>query len=230
MRVRCAACSQSAKCVFPRDTGPYIPNGSRRLKVNRLFLDDRCASRAVGHAMPPDFRRGRGLGPLAGVFTHQVPDRPATWRLFFEEVIRGTLYLGRTASMSLVFHRRIRRQSLGRFHSRAITEGVTTSLRLISVSVERRTLTRFRQSADTILDRWTGLVFVYTHGTTVPDDGGEPARCRSAWSPQVGGTQPLRRSGEQVSGGRAAGFGGDNVSGVMLTPRSFCGPWRGCGA
>ena len=55
----------------------------------------------------------------------QVFDRPATGRLFFEEVIRENLDLGRPSHVSLIFHRRITRQTPGRFRTRVITEGVT---------------------------------------------------------------------------------------------------------
>lgn len=60
----------------------------------------------------------------------QVLDRPATGRLFFEEVIRENLDLGRPSQVSLIFDRRITRQTPGRFRTRVITEGVTPSLHL----------------------------------------------------------------------------------------------------
>ena len=60
----------------------------------------------------------------------QVFDRPAMGRLFFEEVIRENLDLGRPSSVSLIFHRRITRQTPGRFRTRVITEDVTPSLHL----------------------------------------------------------------------------------------------------
>ena len=60
----------------------------------------------------------------------QVLDRPATGRVFFEEVIPETLDLGRPSQVSLIFHRRITRQTPGRFRTRVITEGVTPSLHL----------------------------------------------------------------------------------------------------
>jgi hypothetical protein len=60
----------------------------------------------------------------------QVLDRPATGRLFFEEVIRENLDIGRPAQVQLIFHRRVSRQTPGRFRTRVITEGVTPSLHL----------------------------------------------------------------------------------------------------
>jgi hypothetical protein len=58
----------------------------------------------------------------------QVFDRPATGRMFFEEVIRENLDIGRPAQVQLIFNRRVTRRTPGRFRTRVITEGVTPSL------------------------------------------------------------------------------------------------------
>jgi hypothetical protein len=58
----------------------------------------------------------------------QVWDRPRTGRLFFEEVIRENLDVGRPDQVQLIFDRRITRQTPGRFRTRVVTEGVTPSL------------------------------------------------------------------------------------------------------
>jgi hypothetical protein len=58
----------------------------------------------------------------------QVLDRPLTGRVFFEEVIRDNLDLGRPDQVSLIFDRRVTRRTPGRFRTRVITEGVTPSL------------------------------------------------------------------------------------------------------
>ena len=55
-------------------------------------------------------------------------DRPATGRVFFEEVIRENLDLGRPDQVQLIFGRRVTRRTPGRFRTRVITEGVTPSL------------------------------------------------------------------------------------------------------
>jgi hypothetical protein len=64
----------------------------------------------------------------------QVLDRPATGRVFFEEVIRDNLDLGRPDKVGLVFNRRIiargRRKTPGRFRTRVLTAGVTPSLHI----------------------------------------------------------------------------------------------------
>ena len=58
----------------------------------------------------------------------QVLDRPLTGRVFFEEVIRENLDLGRPDQVQLLFQRRVTKRTPGRFRTRVITEGVTPSL------------------------------------------------------------------------------------------------------
>jgi hypothetical protein len=64
----------------------------------------------------------------------QVLDRPATGRIFFEEVIRDNLDLGRPDRVGLVFNRRIltkgKNKTPGRFRTRVLTVGVTPSLHI----------------------------------------------------------------------------------------------------
>jgi hypothetical protein len=58
----------------------------------------------------------------------QMLDRPLTGRVFFEDVIRENLDLGRPDQVALVFDTRVSRRTPGRFRTRVITEGVTPSL------------------------------------------------------------------------------------------------------
>jgi hypothetical protein len=58
----------------------------------------------------------------------QVFDRPLHGREFFEEVIRDNLDLGRPDRIQLLFERRVRRDTPGRFATRVITQGVAPSL------------------------------------------------------------------------------------------------------
>jgi DNA-binding HxlR family transcriptional regulator len=58
----------------------------------------------------------------------QVLDRPVHGRLFFEQVIRENLDLGRPDEVQLIFDRRISRRTPGRFRTRILTQGVTPSL------------------------------------------------------------------------------------------------------
>jgi hypothetical protein len=60
----------------------------------------------------------------------QVLDRPLTGRIFFEEVIRENLGIGRPDQVQLIFHRRVTKRTPGRFRTRVITEGVTPSLHI----------------------------------------------------------------------------------------------------
>jgi hypothetical protein len=58
----------------------------------------------------------------------QVLDRPVMGRVFFEQVIRENLDIGRPGQVQLIFDRRVTRRTPGRFRTRVITEGVTPSL------------------------------------------------------------------------------------------------------
>jgi hypothetical protein len=58
----------------------------------------------------------------------QVLDRPVMGRVFFEQVIRENLDLGRPSHVQLIFERRVTKKTPGRFRTRVITEGVTPSL------------------------------------------------------------------------------------------------------
>ena len=58
----------------------------------------------------------------------QVLGRPVTGRVFFEEVIRENLDIGRPSQVQLIFGRRISKKTPGRFRTRVITDGVVPSL------------------------------------------------------------------------------------------------------
>jgi hypothetical protein len=80
---------------------------------------------------PADRRAGYryDLSVLQAEFSlTQVLDRPVAGRVFFEEVIRDNLDIGRPDQVALTFARRINRRTPGRFRTRVITEGVTASL------------------------------------------------------------------------------------------------------
>src|ERR1700756_1590207 len=59
--------------------------------------------------------------------TTQVLDRPLHGRLFFEQVIRENLDLGRPEQIELIFNRRIPRHARARFRTRVVTQDVTPS-------------------------------------------------------------------------------------------------------
>jgi hypothetical protein len=58
----------------------------------------------------------------------QMLDQPVSGRIFFEQVIRDNLDLGRPDRVSLIFARRVQRNTPGRFRTRVITQHVTPSL------------------------------------------------------------------------------------------------------
>jgi hypothetical protein len=58
----------------------------------------------------------------------QVLDRPQTGRILFEEIIRENLDLGRPDQVQLIFQRRVRKDTPGRFRTRVLTSGVIPSL------------------------------------------------------------------------------------------------------
>jgi hypothetical protein len=58
----------------------------------------------------------------------QVLDRPLSGRMFFEQVIRENLDLGRPDQVQLIFNRRVTQRTPGLFRTRVITEGVVPSL------------------------------------------------------------------------------------------------------
>jgi hypothetical protein len=60
----------------------------------------------------------------------QVLDRPVSGRIFFEQVIRENLDLGRPKQIQLIFDRRITKATPGPFRTRVITDGVIPSLHI----------------------------------------------------------------------------------------------------
>jgi hypothetical protein len=60
----------------------------------------------------------------------QVLDKPQTGRIFFEQVIRDNLDIGRPDQVQLIFERRVTKRTPGRFRTRVLTDGVIPSLRV----------------------------------------------------------------------------------------------------
>ena len=65
---------------------------------------------------------------MQGVALTQVFDRPAQGRVFFEEVLRENLDMGRPDHVQLIFDRRVSRRTPSRYRTRVITDGVIPSL------------------------------------------------------------------------------------------------------
>jgi hypothetical protein len=60
----------------------------------------------------------------------EVFDRPVQGRVFFEEVLRENLDMGRPDQVQLIFNRRVNRRTPSRYRTRVITDGVIPSLHL----------------------------------------------------------------------------------------------------
>jgi len=80
---------------------------------------------------PPDRQAGYryDLSILQAEFSlTQILDRPLSGRIFFEEIIRENLDLGRPDQVQLLFQRRVTKKTPGRFRTRVLTQGVIPSL------------------------------------------------------------------------------------------------------
>lgn len=105
--------------------GPEQIDGLLRKWLARLPHPFSAADRAAGYRYD--------LSILQAEFSlTQMLDKPVSGRIFFEQVIRDNLDIGRPDQVSLVFDRHIRRRGKrptpGRFRTRVITEGVTPSV------------------------------------------------------------------------------------------------------
>ena len=60
----------------------------------------------------------------------QILDRPLSGRIFFEEIIRENLDLGRPDKVQLIFNRRVMKRTPGHFRTRVLTHGVIPSLQV----------------------------------------------------------------------------------------------------
>src|SRR2546422_4916251 len=117
-------------CAEPRQL-QALADGLSAAKIEALLR--KWLARLPHPFTPADRRAGYRyeLAILQAEFSlTQVLDRPVTGRVFFEEVIRENLDLGRPDQVQLIFGRRVSTQTPGRFRTRVITEGVTPSLHI----------------------------------------------------------------------------------------------------
>ena len=123
-----AACDDPRKLQRICDRlSPAKIDGLVRKWLRRLPHPFTAADRAAGYRYD--------ISILQAEFSlTQMLDRPVTGRIFFEEVIRENLDLGRPDRVGLVFARRIVRKgpskTPGRFRTRVLTAGVTPSLHI----------------------------------------------------------------------------------------------------
>ena len=111
------------------------PRGCSNSAMASRPQDRRAAAEVAGATAPSVHAEDRAAGYrydvsiLQAEFSlTQVLDRPLTGRIFFEEVIRENLDIGRPDQVQLIFERRVTKQTPGRFRTRVLTEGVTPSL------------------------------------------------------------------------------------------------------
>jgi hypothetical protein len=127
----------------PLDNGFAACDDQRRLQriCDRLGPDEidrllrKWLARLPHPFTPADRRAGYryDISVLQAEFSlTQMLDRPLTGRVFFEEVIRDNIDVGRPDRVSVIFDRRIqrgrRKPTPGRFRTRVFTEGVSPSL------------------------------------------------------------------------------------------------------
>ena len=108
-----------------------LADGLTAEKINRLL---RKWLRRLPHPFPGRDRAAGyryDLSILQAEFSlTQVLDQPVMGRIFFEEVIRENLDIGRPTLVSLIFDRKTNRRTPGRFRTRVITDGVIPSLHI----------------------------------------------------------------------------------------------------
>jgi len=106
-----------------------ICDGLSDHKIRRMI--GKWLARLPNPFLPKDRRAGFNyeISILQAEFalTH-VFDRPLSGRVFFEQVIRENLDIGRPEQVQLIFDRRVTRRTPGRFRTRVITDGVIPSL------------------------------------------------------------------------------------------------------
>jgi hypothetical protein len=117
-------------CADPK-LAQRLCDGLSAAKIDQLL---RKWLRRLPHPFPPcdraaGYRYQMSIRQAEFSLT-QVLDQPVTGRIFFEEVIRENLDIGRPSQVSLVFDRRVMRNTPGRFRTRVITDGVTPSVHI----------------------------------------------------------------------------------------------------
>jgi hypothetical protein len=106
-----------------------IADGLSAAKIDALLR--KWLARLPHPFMPVDRKAGYryDVSILQAEFSlTQVLDRPQTGRVFFEEVIRENLDIGRPDQVQLIFNRRVTKCTPGRFRTRVLTDGVIPSL------------------------------------------------------------------------------------------------------
>ena len=143
-----------------------ICDGLTATKIDRLC---RKWMRRLPHPFTPKDRAAGyryDVSVLQAEFSlTQTLDRPMTGRIFFEQIIRDNIDIGRPDQVQLIFDRRVTRQTPGRVRTRVLTDGVIPSLHVAA-----------RGRSEASLPECVGL------GSRCPPAPRSPsARARRAW-------------------------------------------------
>jgi hypothetical protein len=116
------SCSHPARLqTICEEMGPAQIDGLLRRWLARLPHPYTAEDRQTGYRYD--------LSILQAEFSlTQILDRPLSGRIFFEEIIRENLDIGRPDMVQLVFDRRVTKKTPGRFRTRVLTDGVIPSL------------------------------------------------------------------------------------------------------
>jgi hypothetical protein len=116
------------RCEKPKRV-QEIADGLSAAKIDALL---RKWLKILPHPYTPENRQAGFLYDLsilqAEFSLTQVLDQPVAGRIFFEEVIRENLDVGRPDQVQLIFARRVTKRTPGRFRTRVLTNGVIPSL------------------------------------------------------------------------------------------------------
>jgi hypothetical protein len=116
------------RCANPQRM-QEIAAGLSAAKIDALL---RKWLKILPHPYTPENRQAGFLYDLsilqAEFSLTQVLDQPVAGRIFFEEVIRENLDVGRPDQVQLIFDRRVTKRTPGRFRTRVLTNGVIPSL------------------------------------------------------------------------------------------------------
>jgi hypothetical protein len=123
------ALDNGVRCCDDPATLQKICDGLTDSKIDRLA---RKWFKRLPHPFTARDRRGGcryAISILQAEFClTQVLDRPLAGRVFFEDVIRENLDIGRPDQIQLIFDRRVSKRTPGRFRTWVITDGVIPSL------------------------------------------------------------------------------------------------------
>src|SRR5205807_3829795 len=119
--------SRSARACRPTRSTACCASGCACFPIRSPRPIKPPASATRSRSCKPSFRYAMSILQAEFSLT-QVLDRPVHGRLFFEQVIRENLDLGRPDEVQLIFNRKITSRTPGRFRTRILTQDVTPSL------------------------------------------------------------------------------------------------------